>query len=359
MKKARMVASAFVQRGLDQWAIKPIAEALITGALEEVAKILSLHTLDGASLKDFERLCDALIMFWCCVRSEVIDGLFVKAKATTIPWSLIEQIHSGHSALVKDALIQEEWCIVKLEQRHITILGELLMTTVTSFKLGDDVYSASRPLLILLEFIFEYIWMAEEMFLPSDDVTVMACESVRLFAAAVSVRLLQPGCISTLSMLAVAAAGLHFYAQLVPFIKLRLVRIGARLDLVEYHSNEAEKDLRASCNEVLKRIGDVLVNAVETELNQGRVDTTPESNEANGIAPKVLALCKRTGNSLPTSLRGPVFDRICGILSSKWLNLAQESKEGIVAQTDIGHIDLRQQVCEAPGRHEAEERTWF
>jgi hypothetical protein len=199
-------------------------------------------------------------------------------------------------------------------------------------------------MLVLLELTFQYVQTARRISLASDDLTAKLFESVRFFAGSSHDALLQSGRKVTTKMLALAAAGVHFYARLAPFVKSRLVGIGANQDVVERHAAEATKNLQRSCQLFVEKSAEVLVKIIEAKCARPDIDPAAVSKYANEIAHEVLTLHRGVADSPPASLCNPIFGRIGAAISGACSRLAQGPREPLV-QRDVDFLNSRLQVC--------------
>jgi hypothetical protein len=72
--------------------------------------------------------------------------------------------------------------------------------------------------------------------IASDDLMEKLFENIRFFAFSSSNVLMKVGGTVSTSILALSAAGLHFYTRLIPIIKSMFVSRGAHKDMAKHHT---------------------------------------------------------------------------------------------------------------------------
>jgi hypothetical protein len=325
------VVSCLAECGVDTTKLIPLAPVFVHVVLEGFGEIVRSCSLKGASMEDFKDLFEPLISFGLGVEMVGIDQAFLQDRIIALLRSLIECFHEEYSGRLEEALAEEEWSPVEPERTHIGALRRLIAGNITSFTIGADAYNVSRSLLILFELTSIYLDITRRKSGLSDEIVERLFVMVELFATGSSHWLQQPGRTVTGRMLAISASGLHFYAQLIPFVKLWMFRSGAREDLVDQYSDMATKELKASCEAVMSSFEDLLINAVETELVKGHIDAKTAPKQGTEIADRVLKLHLGIVDCFP-SLRDPLFDRVRSLLSVKYpgVSLSQGRKEPVV-----------------------------
>jgi hypothetical protein len=246
--------------------------------------------------------------------------------------SLIKSFRREYSSRLENALAVEEWSRVEPNQRHIAILRKLSESDVTSLTVDGDTYGASEPVLVLLEFTFQLIEIAESIFPLSYDLVVKLFPIVQSFADGSSEELLRPGRGVTPATLALSAAGIHFYSRLVEFIRCRFVRAGALACRVEHYFSQMTILLTESYRVVVKSIEKVFARVITAEWRKEGIHPGTEPMEAVRIMEKVFFRDRGILECLPQFLRRLVFKQI---RTTQFINHAMTSLDSVKFLLDI------------------------
>jgi hypothetical protein len=267
-KSIECVASEFAKYAeLDLSWVKEIAAVLVEAVFTKVASLVTRRSLRRQCFEDIRDLFRVAIGFGNRQEIVVIDRGFLEKTVMNYWRSLIERFTKEYSARLDRALNAEEWeWTPDAPWEHIEILRELSGSKTTSFKLNGGTYDSSPPVLILLEFIGEYLEMAQKMTCLIDGITVTLFLGIRFFVSGSSKELLQRKCPTTLRTLAISAFGLHFCFHLVPLIKSKLISASAPRDLVEKASLDVTTELKESYDAVVKGIESMHINTAQTEI---------------------------------------------------------------------------------------------
>jgi hypothetical protein len=295
------VESAFRELRVDVRPVKLIGEALVGAVFKEIQKVISSHSLMGAPLSDLDSLFDTLVSFGSGTKMKIVDQEFFEKNVKALGQSLVERLHEEYFVSLQQALTSEKWERVEVEERQFQILSKLEIAHDAVLGLGGG---ATRSLHILLELSFQYVRIAKRMSILADDLARRFFESVQLFALESSKSLLEAGRVVTLPMLALSAAELRFAVQLVLAIKRNFVRSGADESRVISDAMKVADGLDDSCGAIVKRIEDMLIAAVKTELDRDDLEPT----WTPGLPNKVLALHAAQLECLPASLYNDVLD---------------------------------------------------
>jgi hypothetical protein len=248
-------------------ALKDIAVILVDTVFRIVKNLVTWRSLKGESFEDIEALFKVAMSLEYGPEDVTIDPEFLESRTKKLWIPLIRRFHEEYSARFGAWVRMEEWPRVRPKLAHIEILRFLLGSTTTSCTLNGKEYDASPPLLILLEFIYEYLVIAENMTVLIREVTVRVFEGIGLFAVNISSELLQRERQVTLPTLALSASCLHFCFHAVPLIESKLISAKGRQDEVEKHSSGATAKLKDSYDGIVKRIEHMRTNAAETDAD--------------------------------------------------------------------------------------------
>jgi hypothetical protein len=319
--------------------VRIIARAFVEAVFTRVTRIVTMRPLRKRSFEDIRDLFEVAIPFGHRLETVAIDRGFLETKIVNHWLCLIDCFTKEYCARLDRALKAEEWQWVTAEWIYIEIVRELSGSKTTSFELNGGRYAACPPVLILLEFIYEYLEMAQTMKLLISDLTRILFRGIRFFVSGSSKELLQRKCPATLPTLALSASGLHFYFHLVPLVKSKLVSANAPLDLVEQVSSDAITELKQSYDEVVKRIESMCMSPAKAESDGAGLDVDPESKKSTEITDEVRTI---------DWLRSLVRDSILARTRSEVVDARDGSKEK-TGSNGIGLIDSGSSLYEKGG----------
>jgi hypothetical protein len=343
-KLASEAEALFAGLGVDERFPKPISIVFVGTVVREVTNVVTSHSLEEASLEDMNELFRQVVSFGVNQELFGIDRAFLEDRIVSLRRSLVASFHREYFARLKAAFATEEWRRVEPNQVHIAILRQLSESNVTSFTLGYDTYGASEPVLILLELTSQYLEIAKSISVWSNDLVVQLFENVRFFMDGISATLLDPVRQVTPGTLALSAAGLRFYAELVGFIEPMFVKAGAEETIADAWFSKMTKMLCASYNAVALRIEDGFVEAIEMESGNECIDVSTEPKKASRLIDEVLSRNRGILECLPPFLRNRIFGETRGRLFEMY-QLPPRSDVETFLQSHFTPLDDGCQVC--------------
>jgi hypothetical protein len=211
-------ALVFAELRIDGEVLEQISQVLVNSVLKEITEVVSMHSLEKASLEDLEKLFGRVLLFGYCFGVLYVDQEFLQARIMTLRKGFIVNFHKEYLARLRKALDIEKWLRVPPQRVHLRIIRTLVMSDTTSLSLGGDAFDATPALLILLELTSGYRTIA--LMLPhlTSDLMGLLFDCVHVFASSSTSELLKRNGTVASAMLALAESGLAFYSRLVPFI---------------------------------------------------------------------------------------------------------------------------------------------
>lgn len=325
--------------------LTPVSQALADKVFKETTTVVSSHPLKGASLDDFSNMFEAMISFGRSFENFMIDKTLIQASLMALSRAFVESLHAEQSARIRATLAVEKWVKREPEREHLEIVK----------KLAGDLpgYSTTTSLLVLLEVTWNYLQTARKIPKTCDDVASKLVETVRLFNTQSYESLVKGGALQTAKMknistknLALSAAGLEFYMKLIPYMKPRLLVVGANADAVERQFSELVGQLGAHYQTLIDKIIDVLAKIIAKACDSAEIDMYKPSQYAQSISNEVLTLHKGISDCLPAPTLNAIFSKIGAVIGSLVMKVQKTHRgsERHVAR-DVEYMNDQLKVC--------------
>ncbi|KAH0793246.1 Vps54-domain-containing protein [Histomonas meleagridis] len=311
------ISKLFHENGIDDKNLSNVSVALPDTMFKEAANIILSHSLKGATLDDFGSMFEAMISFGRGFEKFDVNKSLLQSSLHSLGRSFIENFHCEQSLRLSQTLVNEKWVKKKPEHAHIEIIKKLTTTDVNALVINNEHYESTNSLLVLLEVTWNYLQAARRIPRTADDVTKKLAETIKLFNSQSHDLLLKGGSLQTAKMksistknLAISASGLSFYVKLIPYIKPRLVVVGASQEIVDSQLNEAAKLLSQHYQTLVNKILDVLAFIIQKKCEKAEFDQNKVSPFVAAIASEVLTLNKMIGECLPKDVTNMIFANI-------------------------------------------------
>lgn len=345
------IKQEFENRGISSDGLAEVSQALVDRVFREVTTVVSSHPLTNATLNDFSALMEAMISISRSFDKFDIDTTLISASIITLGRSFVESFHCEQMKRLSLVLSQEKFVKKNPESIHIDILKKLTGSDISGLVINNESYGATASLLVLLEITWNYWQAARRLQKTQDNITCKICETIKLFNSQTHDLLLLGGTTHTVKMktvstknLALSAASLYFFINLIPFIKLRISAIGASNEVVNLKFNDAIKSLETHLNQVIDKIIEVMASLISKKCQNATFTPQQNSPFIQEIAQEVNTLNKGISDVLPSDLSNAIFKKVAEKISNEITKISSKGNKQVV-QRDIDFLNEKLKAC--------------
>lgn len=345
------IKQEFESRGISADGLTEVSQALVDRVFREVTTVVSSHPLTNATLNDFSALMEAMISISRSFDKFDIDTTLISASIITLGRSFVESFHCEQMKRLSVVLSQEKFVKKSPEQTHIDILKKLTGSDINGLVIKNETYGATASLLVLLEITWNYWQAARRLQKTQDNITCKMCETIKLFNSQTRDLLLLGGTTHTVKMktvttknLALSAAGLYFFINLIPFIKPRISAIGASNEVINLQFNDVTKSLETHLNQVIDKILEVMSSLISKKCQNATFNPQQNSQFIQEIAQEVSTLNKGISDVLPSELSNIIFRKVAEKISNEIAKISSKANKQVV-QRDIDFLNEKLKVC--------------
>ena len=348
------VSNDLKEIGVDETNLLNSSNTLADNVFREVIKLVLQHPLKGASLDDFGAMFESLISFSRGFEKFEMNKNFINQSLLSLGRSFLENFHCEQIMRLSQSLANEKWLKKAPEQIHIEIIKKLTNTDVNDLIIKDEEYGATTTSLTLIEITWNYLQVARRVPKTADDVIKKLTETIKLFNSQCHDLLIKGGSIQTVKKkaistknLALGAAGLDFIVKLIPFLKPRLIVVGATQDIIEKQFAEVVKLLTQNYQTLLNKILEVLGRLIQKHCDQAEFDQTQISPYIVSISNEVLKLYKIIIDCLPHGIITTIMNNIGQHISANLLKLLKLNGQRIekLMNRDVDYLNEQFKQC--------------